>query len=86
MSRRVESAAKDPYGSYDDFIIVVRDFPWWNPIAKLLRCPQEGTMTRYAGSCTVWHDADTGRRADLDTEFWLSNVWQRQQRIARGAR
>ena len=33
------------------------------------------TKRRYRGSCTVWHDADTGRRQDTFTESWLADLW-----------
>ena len=30
---------------------------------------------RYHGSCTVWHDVDTGRRAGTMTERCLADAW-----------
>jgi hypothetical protein len=37
--------------------------------------PMVLTVRRYRGSCTVWHDAETGRRMPTHTELWLSDIW-----------
>lgn len=39
-----------------------------------------GTRTEvveYRGECTVWHDANTGRRASSSMEWMLCNIWTR---------
>lgn len=30
---------------------------------------------RYIGSCTVWHEFPSGRRADTETEALLCDIW-----------
>lgn len=34
---------------------------------------------RWRGACTVYHNADTGRRAGTDREVWLSSVWRQMR-------
>lgn len=34
---------------------------------------------RYFGNCTVWHDAETGRRAGTLMEARLHKVWERRK-------
>ena len=33
------------------------------------------TCNEYRGSCTVWHDALTGKRAGTFKESWLCDIW-----------
>lgn len=39
----------------------------------------EGKNIRYRGSCTVWHNADTGQRATTSMEYMLSNIYMKQR-------
>ena len=32
---------------------------------------------RYRGDCTVWHDAETGKRQPTSIEAQLADVWQK---------
>jgi len=34
---------------------------------------------RFFGNCTVWHDAETGRRAGTSMELYLSDEWRRRK-------
>ena len=39
----------------------------------------KGDTVRYRGSSTVWHNADTGRRASTSMEYFLSEVFVKQR-------
>lgn len=61
---------KERDGHYDKIEIEYKQ-TWFR---KLFKLPQ--TVTYY-GSCTVWHNEATGKRASLDKEEYLANVWSK---------
>jgi hypothetical protein len=78
---RLESVSLDPSGApADDVVITVRRLPWWGSIGRLLGQTVEGTLVQFRGrpqDWPVWHNEDSGRRADRRTEDWLKRVHAR---------
>lgn len=52
-------------GDYDEAIISVIEERWFGPLRKV----------RWRGSCTVWHNAETGKRAPTNIESRLCDIW-----------
>jgi hypothetical protein len=51
-------------------ITLMRGFLWWRrPVV-------------FRGSCTVWHELETGRRAPTHTELQLCDIWWRMKNAA----
>ncbi len=68
MTEKVEAIFPVEWtGCYSEAIITVQSRAWFGLGRVIVR--------RYRGAVTVWHDADTGRRADSGTEAWLCDVW-----------
>jgi len=44
-----------------------------NWLGRLFKIPQYSK--KWTGSCTVWHDKFSGRRAGTSTESWLHKIW-----------
>ena len=36
-------------------------------------------ITKYRGSCTVWHELPNCKRPGTKTEYWLCAIWQKHR-------
>ncbi len=53
-------------GKHDEAIITLHMSNWFFGRKK---------PVRFRGSCTVWHEADTGKRVSSSLESRLCNIW-----------
>lgn len=42
-------------------------------------CNRKKKIFKYRGSCTVWFDVETGERAGLERESFLSGIYERRK-------
>lgn len=52
-------------GRHDEAVITYVKRRWFRPDKNV----------SWRGSCTVWHNAETGKRAPTYTEGWLCDIW-----------
>ena len=63
----------DVYGR--EWIIALRDVP--NFLSRLFGGKEK--IKRFRGSCTVWNEMPSFRRAGTLTERMLCNIWEREK-------